>query len=409
MNKNSLFLYVPVPLYKWEDVLYLEDQACNGLRLWSSNFERMTVMHPIVYSCPPPSWVPIDTAGLDFKKIKIETVPMAYAMGKFIANQSRVLRLMDRHIDQSEFLVFSIGGLIGDWGSVGALLAHRKKRKYAVWTDRVESEVVKSESKSGLNWRRRLKSRLTYIPMQMLEKNVIEKSALGLFHGAETYSHYSQYSVNPHIVHDIHLKQEDRIPLLMLEDKISSIKSDVLRIVYVGRADPMKGPFDWLEVMRILHNKGIEFTADWVGDGACIEEMNNRIVSYGLSEKVRMVGFVRNRVELLGLLRTSHIMVFCHKTPESPRNLIESLVSATPIVGYHSAYPADLIEGSDAGVLTKMNDVDELAEKVAFLSKNRVLLANMIGAAYACGKNYNDHNVFAHRSDLVKEYLSLDE
>ena len=60
--------------------------------------------------------------------------------------------------------------------------------------------------------------------------------------------------------------------------------------------------------------------------------------------------------------------MFCHKTPESPRNLIEALVSGAPIVGYDSPFPRDLIAAHGGGVLTPLNDVNALVDSLASLA-----------------------------------------
>ena len=43
--------------------------------------------------------------------------------------------------------------------------------------------------------------------------------------------------------------------------------------------------------------------------------------------QVALPGFIRDRSAILKVLREAQVFVFCHKTPESPRNLIEALVS----------------------------------------------------------------------------------
>ena len=51
-----------------------------------------------------------------------------------------------------------------------------------------------------------------------------------------------------------------------------------------------------------------------------------------------------------------HVLVFCHTTPESPRNLVEALISGCPIVGYHSDFAAELV-GDGGGAFVTTGDV----------------------------------------------------
>ena len=70
-------------------------------------------------------------------------------------------------IEDADYLSFAIGGLFGDWGAVACFEAHRMKRPYAVWTDRVESRVMREAGRAG-SWRSRLRAALTLRPAAML-------------------------------------------------------------------------------------------------------------------------------------------------------------------------------------------------------------------------------------------------
>ncbi len=98
-------------------------------------------------------------------------------------------------------------------------------------------------------------------------------------------------------------------------------------------------------------------------------------------------------------------MLFCHKTPESPRCLIEALMSATPIVGYDSSFASDITSACGGGVLTPKNDVPSLAKTVASLSGDPKRVAELCIRARNDGASFSDVAVFRHRSDLIKNFL----
>lgn len=402
---DTLLLYAPVPLYSSESGYLLEDQATNGLRLWSENFDRVIIMFPTLHGAPPPSWIPLQSARLDTKRIQIVPLPTAYRPDQFARHYPATRRQIGQLIDRARYLSFSIGGLFGDWGSVAAMEAHKKGRPFAVWADRVESEVVKESVRSGKTAKRRFMAALTHRPMALLERAVIRKATIGLFHGAETHATYAPYAKAAEIVHDIHLSEHDRIPPATLSAKMADAKQGPLRICYVGRADAMKGPHDWIQVMIKLHLKGVNFQATWLGDGEALEAMRAEVTSRGLADRIHLPGFVRERSQLLETLRNSQVLVFCHKTPESPRNLIESLVSGTPIVGYGSAFPKDLISKHGGGVLTPLHDVDALVHSLEALDNDRNRLADLMEKAALDGEPFNDVAVFRHRSEVIRAHL----
>jgi glycosyltransferase involved in cell wall biosynthesis len=393
-----------VPLHQSEDGYLLEDQACNGLHLWAENFASVTVLIPVQFDTAPPSWKPIETVGPNLERIKIVPLPTAYRPDQFFKHYRKIRDIIAQEIDAADYLSFSIGGLFGDWGSVACYQAHRKGRPYAVWTDRVESEVVRRTASSG-SFKQRLKARLTYRPMAWLERYLIKRSTLGLFHGKETYDTYAPYCPEPVLVHDIHLRKSEHITADLLKAKATKALDGPLQIGYVGRSDPMKGPLDWIEALSGLEKRGVDFDAFWMGEGSETEAMKARAVELGLQGHVKFLGFVKDRQEVLERYRQAQVFFFCHKTPESPRCLIEALISGTPIVGYSGAFAEDLISGHGGGRLVAMDNVTALTDQLEQLAHDRRTLGELIKAAAKDGAPYDDVSVFKHRSDVIKRHL----
>ena len=403
---DTLLIYAPVPLYRNADgVLLMEDQACNGLRLWAENFDRVIVMYPLDPGPPPPSWVPLERVGPNLARIQVEALPMAWRPDQFFRALPETRRRIGALIDEADYLCFAIGGLFGDWGAVSCVEAARRNRAHAVWTDRVESAVVRQEATKG-PWRQRLRCRLTAGPMAALERHLIRKATVGLFHGRETFDTYAPFARRAELVHDIHIAEADHLSPAGRAAKIAAAGEGPLRVVYVGRADPMKGGLDWVEALIRLRAGGADVTATWLGDGIDLAEMRTRIAAAGLEDRVSFPGFTRNRADVLLAMREAHLMMFCHKTPESPRNLIEALVSATPIVGYAGAYASDLIATNQGGVLVPANDVTALVKAVAGLAEDRARLADLIGRAALDGAPFNDVEVFHHRSAMIRKHMA---
>lgn len=402
--KETLLIYAPVPVFKDGETLLVEEQASNGLRLWASNFERVVAMMPLAAERPRGTWIPLDVTGLSRESVSIELLPTAYRPDIFARELTRTRRRIRSLIGQADYLSFALGGLIGDWGAVSAIEAYRMRRSFAVWTDRVESEVVRRTANQGA-FKSRLRARLTHRPMALLERFVIRRASLGLFHGRETYNAYAPLCGNPQIVHDIHITKGDHIGRQGLRSKLDRCHDGPLRIVYVGRADAMKGPSDWMDSLEQLAQRGVEFQATWLGDGDQYANLVSRIELSGLGDRISAPGFVSDRQVVLQALRDAHVFLFCHLTPESPRCLIEALISGCPIVGYASAYAEDLIASAGGGALVPMGDVEELTSCLASLARDRNKLRSLISRSVDDGEPFDEVEVFRHRSDLIKEHL----
>ncbi len=405
-GSGSLLIYAPVPLFRAPDgTLLLEDQACNGLRLWAENFERLLVLMPLSPGAPPPTWVPLSQVGPALERIEIIPLPEAWRPLQFLRALPAARRRIRDAIARADRMGFALGGLVGDWGAVAAWQAHRLGRPFYVWTDRVESEVARHDAREAPRWKARLRARLTHRPMAWLERALIGRAALGLFHGRETYDHYAPFSRNPHLVHDIHLKRGDHLTVAALAAKRAAAGRGRLRLVYVGRADPMKGALPWLEAVIGALRAGVDLEAEWLGTGSEFDAMRARIAAEGLEDRIRLRGMVREREAVFEALRAAHVFLFCHMTPESPRCLIEALVSATPPVGFDGAFARDLIAGAGGGLLVPRGDVPALVGALVALDRDRVRLADLIGRAAEDGAGFEDEAVFRHRSEVILREL----
>lgn len=399
---GTILLVLPVGVARGDGGLMFEPQACNGLRLWSENFERVTVACPVL-NAKPAGYLPVsDIPGVE--RITFVPLPYAYRLDHFATKLPSVVRSLRQHIAGSRYLSFAVGGMFGDWASVAAIVARRMGRKYSVWTDRVESAVAWSDATNVTGLRGMYRRTVAHL-MKPYERYIIRQAEVGLFHGRDCFEAYSAISRNPYCVHDIHLSAENQIGSSDLVLKAACALNDgPLRIAYVGRAVSMKGPMDWLTVLSILRERGIPFEATWAGDGELLPEMRRRIDEQRLFF-VQLAGNL-DRPEVLRLLGSANLFMFCHKTPESPRCLIEALMRGCPIVGYRSSYPEDLTAKNGGGIFVGRDDVQGLANAVAELHGNRARLAELTRYAAESGKLYSDDAVFRHRSELIKRHLS---
>ncbi|MDP2788001.1 MAG: glycosyltransferase [Pseudomonadota bacterium] len=407
---TDILLVLPVPFRRLDGEIYLESQAANGLDRWADNFDQVVVACPVMPEAEVAkrsSWNWVSAQTLAHKeRIRLVELPWARSIGAFLANYGTTSRLLAEHIRHCDHLQFAIGGIVGDWGSVAALQAARMQRRYSVWTDRVEAEVVRITSARKPPIRKYLSLLHAWL-MQHYERHIIRQAELGLFHGAETYHAYSAYPRHAFLTHDIHTKAADQIPDALLAEKIRlSLDPGVpLKIGYAGRANVMKAPLDWLDALARLDDIGVTYEAAWLGDGELLEEMRRFIERHGMAGRVKLLGFVSDRQEVLAFLRSCHVLLFTHITPESPRIILEALISAMPVVGYQSSYVAEIVAAEESWMLCPIGDTTALAGIVATLAGEREKLAAAIRAAAHAGKHFNDEAVFRHRSELIKHYL----
>lgn len=406
---DNMLLVLPVPYRRVRDTLLFEAQACNGIERWAEHFSSLAAACPVL----PEHLATSDGSQVwkDVREIRcadrVQFVPLpwAFSLGEFLRAYGPTRHLLRHHIKQCRYLQFALWGFLGDWASVAALEAIRLGREYALHIDSV-NHVISRRSALGRGLKRRAKAEIEAPLMKRLHAHLARHCALGLWHGNDTFSVYSRWCKNSHNIHDIHTKPEDCISSADCEAKArEALAAPALRVCYAGRALAIKGPLDWVRAIAHARDLGASIEGIWIGDGPALGEMRALAKELGLERQLEFPGFVSERKRVLDTLRRGHLMPFAHLTPESPRCLIESLLSGTPIVGYDNAFAHDLLDGHGGGVLTPMKDWKKLGEEIARLAKDRGALATLILHAGKNGARFNDEAVFRERSELIKKYL----
>ncbi len=403
-RKGTLLLVTAVRLRKGPNGLQLDDQTCAGVCRWAERFAKVVYAGILLdegqEEQTSTTWVDVDTLPCA-DQLKFIALPMAYNVSTFARTYRATRSLLADEIRRANNLCFTIGYVAGDWAAVAAREAMAQGRKYAVWFDRVEHRVLRNIVPT-LPFKRRIKERAMLLVMERYHHYLTRRSSLALLQGMDTFNAYARSSANPACVYDVHTSREDFAPAPDVEAKLASIRNgEPLRIIYVGRADEMKGPIDWLDVIARAIRTGVPLKATWIGDGPLLSAKRDHAGRTGITEHVTFAGHVGDRRRILSEMRQAHLFLFCHKTPESPRCLIESLVSACPIVGYESDYAAGLIKEEGGGRLSPLNDIDRLAELVADLNADREGLAQLVEAAAKAGRRFDEETLYRHRAGLI--------
>jgi colanic acid/amylovoran biosynthesis glycosyltransferase len=403
-NGPSVLLTLGAPFHRWDGALYLEDQTISGLKAWADHFSQIVAASVCLHTPPPPGWSSTRASGLTDFPIELIELPNGYDRAIFLKTREAVSDLFLKIMRRCTYSLFAIGGWIGDWGVTGALTARKHALPHGIWFDRVESQVMLHSS--GTNLRSRLAALVKWAVVRFNERRLLKHADLALLHGRTVFERLGPLTRNPHLVEDIHLTDEDRIAPERLAQKVTDAGASPLRVVYAGRATAMKGPLDWVEVIADVVHKGVDLRADWLGDGELLDDMKAHAVSLGVIDRVTFHGFVADRAVVLNALREAHLLLFCHKTDESPRILIEALLAGTPLVGYADPFARGLVEEKQAGRLSVRADKSALSSAMVQLATNRPMLQDLILAAAASAQHLTREEVFKHRSEIIKSELA---
>ncbi len=405
---DRLLQVLPSVIRKVDNDLEIEVDFCEGLRLYLDNFDRVSVACPITTE--------IRDSGLrrcrrvkDLPwqdRVKFIPLPSAYRLSDFIRHYHAVRRILKAEIVDSDYLVFSPHALVGDWPTVATREAIKLRRPYVIDADVVYDEVGKVGLARNASWKRLIKRNLVLPLFQRSYRYCLRHSTLALLQGQDVYNAYSPFATNPHKVYHMPVSKEDYITEAQLQNKLEGLdERRALRVCYIGRAIDMKGPMDWLNALHELNQNGVKLSATWLGDGSLLPTMRSMAENLGMAEYVSFPGYISDRDEILQTLKVSDIFLFCHKTPESPRCLVEALASGCPLIGYGSEYPKEIVAQCGGGQFATVGNWKELADIVKSLDKNREKLRELIQMASVSGRLYERDATMRRRIDLIKEYL----
>jgi glycosyltransferase involved in cell wall biosynthesis len=406
-----MFQVLPSIMKSINNRLALDVDFCEALQAYMEYFDSISI------ACP----VGKDTADsglgrchlvkdLPWKEDRLKLIPLpnAYAPKDFLRELPSTRRALRTEIQSADYLVFAPHTLIGDWPTVAVREAIKLQRPYAIEADIVFESVARIGLNRKSHWKQLIKNSILIPLFQRSYRYCLAHSKLALFQGQDVYEAYAPFCSNPHkVYHHIPIYQGDHITDDELQTKLGRIKGGAaLKICYTGRAIDMKGPMEWLDTLNELINGGVKLNATWVGDGSLLPDMKNKVQAYGITEHVNFPGFVSDRRQILETLKGSDIFLFCHKTEESARCLGEALACGCPLVGYASAYAADLVAQHGGGVFTGQGDTGGLVSLIKNLDKKRRLLCELIIQASITGQLYDRHARLHDRMNLIKTHLA---
>lgn len=180
-----------------------------------------------------------------------------------------------------------------------------------------------------------------------------------------------------------------------------TFKEDAL--IYTGQLKECKGLDILIKSLTLVKKEIIDFKCYIIGDGVHKNKLKKIAANLGLSDVVAFTGFLAHH-KLREYYLKSKIFVFPVKWPEPfGRSLIEAMNFGLPIIASENI-DTEII--SNAGLIYRNNDPDELAEKIVFLFKNEKERKALSENARLKVKDYYPERVVPKVEALYKSILN---
>jgi len=137
-------------------------------------------------------------------------------------------------------------------------------------------------------------------------------------------------------------------------------------LLFVGRVAHEKNIGFLLEMHVELIKKHPDALLVITGEGPAEESIKQSIEKLGISNKVRMIGYLDRSHELIACYKAADIFVFASKSETQGLVLLEAMAQGTAVVAIAElGTKSILIEGE--GVLIAKDDINDFADKVSVL------------------------------------------
>ena len=159
----------------------------------------------------------------------------------------------------------------------------------------------------------------------------------------------------------------------------ASPRTDGLRLVNIGRLTPVKGQIQIVDAVHALRERGLEVSAEIIGEGPARAEIEQRIAELGLEGVVTLTGAVgQDRVP--ERLRAATVFVLPSFSEGVPVVAMEAMALGTPVVSSRVTGIPELIEDGVSGLLTTPARLSELVAALERLLRDPELCCRLAAA-----------------------------
>jgi len=166
-------------------------------------------------------------------------------------------------------------------------------------------------------------------------------------------------------------------------------KMEKLDLLSVGRLTPEKG-LDYLikALPLIIKKNDLPLKLTIVGGGRFKDNMEELILSYGLSGYINLKGYVPFGPELLNIYTSSDIFILPSHTEGIPKTLYEAMARGVPIVATSVGGVPDVIKDEENGLLIPPANTEAIAEAVLRLVNDEKLRGRLVKNGLETVKEY---------------------
>lgn len=158
-----------------------------------------------------------------------------------------------------------------------------------------------------------------------------------------------------------------------------NLKEDDFVIVMIAEVNKNKNHKQMIDAVEILKNRNIDVKVLCLDTGSLFEEVKKYIKDKKLEGNIYMLGF---RKDVNEIICASDIGILMSYREGLPRNIMELMACKKPVIGTDIRGIRDLVQDGFNGYLVKVGDIEETANSIKKIYKDKQLLDDMSNNAY---------------------------
>ena len=163
-------------------------------------------------------------------------------------------------------------------------------------------------------------------------------------------------------------------------------------ITAMGRLNSQKGFDTLIKAFSIVNKKNSSYTLKIFGEGPDRDTLQNLIDTAGLHDYVQLCGA---KSDAINDVANSKIFVLSSRYEGMPNALIEAMAAGTACISTDCKFgPSELISDGKNGLLTPVDDVRTLSEKILFLIENETVRRNIEKKAIEIRKKLDANTIY---------------
>lgn len=161
-------------------------------------------------------------------------------------------------------------------------------------------------------------------------------------------------------------------------------------LLCVGELLPNKNQQMVIRAMKEIVKEYPDSQLFLAGNGPEKDNLENIIQNLGLQENVKMLGYVTNLEEYQ---KVTDVSISCSKREGLPLNIVEAMMSGTPVVASKNRGHRELICNGENGFIVNINDISSMVKHVLRLFSNHKLYDEISEFAKKYAKKYSSGEV----------------